>query len=181
MVYPSGLVKNTRMLNPRHALYPGSFDPISLGHLDIISRISKLYDRVTILVANSSQKQALFSSQERMELIRSAVKEFPNVLVKSSSHGLTVNQARAEGAGVIVRGLRAVVDFEYELSMSNMNRQLAPEIETVLVFASPEYYFLSSRAIKELVLSGGDPAPFVTDEVRKALFKKESEKVKERL
>jgi pantetheine-phosphate adenylyltransferase len=136
------------------AVYPGSFDPITMGHVDIINRISPLYDEVIVLVANSSRKQCLFSPDERKELIEKSLSHLKNVKV-DFFEGLTTDYMKKNGAQVIVRGLRAVVDFEYEMTMANMNKKIAPEVETLLVFASPEYYYVSSRGVKELAYNGG--------------------------
>lgn len=136
------------------AVYPGSFDPITLGHVDIIQRISKLYDEVVVLIAHSSDKSAMFSISERKAMIKKALQGISNIKV-DSHEGLTVEYARQIGARVLVRGLRAVVDFEYEASMGNINKTIAPDVETVLVFASPEYYFISSRMVKDVAKNGG--------------------------
>lgn len=159
------------------AVYPGSFDPITLGHVDIIQRVARLYDELIVLVAESSAKTSLLSVAERMKLISQSFTspgqaQPRNIKVDFHEGGLTVDYARKIGASVIVRGLRAVVDFEYELSMANINKTLAPEIETVLIFASPEYYFVSSRAVKELVRNGGDAGLFVPAHVIKPLVDK---------
>lgn len=155
----------------RIAVYPGSFDPITLGHIDIIKRISKLYDQVIVLVSKSNDKGALFSVNERVQLIEAELGKIKNVKVDSFS-GLTVDYVRQAKAQVIVRGLRAVVDFEYELSMGNINKKLAPEIETILVFANPEYYFVSSRMVKEVAKNKGQLKSLVSEKVGKALQKK---------
>ena len=136
------------------AVYPGSFDPITMGHVDIINRISALYDQVIILIAVSSQKQALFSTEEKKALIEKSLSHLKNIKV-DSFEGLTVEYMRKHKAQVIVRGLRAVVDFEYEMTMANMNKKIAPEIETLLMFAKPDYYYISSRGVKELAFNGG--------------------------
>lgn len=153
------------------AVYAGSFDPIHCGHIDIIQRISKLYDRVIVLLANSSQKKTLFSANERKVLIQQSLKGIKNVDVDVFS-GLVVDYLKKRNAQVLIRGLRAVVDFEYEMSMANMNKKLSPEIETLLVFSSPEYYFLSSRGIKEIAMNQGSLKGLVTTQVEKALLKK---------
>lgn len=153
------------------AIYPGSFDPITLGHQDIIKRIAKLYDEVIVLVAKSNSKESMFSVDERMTLIEDQLKNIKNVRV-DSFEGLTVDYAKKVKAQVIVRGLRAVVDFEYELSMGNINKKLAPDIETVLVFANPEYYFISSRMVKEVAKNNGDLNDLVADKVAAAIRKK---------
>ncbi len=148
----------------RRAIYPGSFDPITLGHVDIIRRISALYEEVVVLVAQSNDKISLFTAVERRQLIKKSLGNLPNVRIEIFE-GLTVDFVKKEKGQVIVRGLRAVTDFEYEVSQANINRQLNPEIETVLVFASPEYYFISSRAVKEVVKNGGDPKGLVPAQV----------------
>jgi pantetheine-phosphate adenylyltransferase len=155
----------------RIAVYPGSFDPITLGHVDIIHRIAKIFDEVVILISVAPDKNALFSVEEKKHLIQASVRKLKNVRVESYQ-GLTVNYVKKIGAQVIVRGLRAVVDFEYELSMGNMNKNLAPGIETVLVFASPEYYFVSSRGVKEVAKYGGDLSNLVPKPVAQSLEKK---------
>lgn len=159
----------------RIAVYPGSFDPITWGHIDIIKRISKLYDEVIVLVANSNEKTSLFTVQERMQLVQKELAKIKNVKVDSFS-GLTVDYVRQVKAQVIVRGLRAVVDFEHELSMGNINKKLAPDIETVLVFANPEYYFVSSRMVKEVAKNKGPLKSLVSENVDKALQKKMNSK-----
>lgn len=153
------------------AVYPGSFDPITMGHVDIINRIAPLYDQVVVLVAQSSQKQSMFSAEERKLLIERSLSHLKNVKVDIFG-GLTVDYMKRVSAQVIVRGLRAVVDFEYEMTMANMNKKLAPEIETLLVFASPEYYYISSRGVKEVAVNGGALNGLVPDIVIEALEKK---------
>ncbi|UXR64843.1 pantetheine-phosphate adenylyltransferase [Bdellovibrio bacteriovorus] len=158
----------------RIAVYPGSFDPITMGHVDIINRISPLYDQVIVLVAQSSQKQSMFTGEERKQLIEKSLSHLKNVKVDIFG-GLTVEYMKKVKAEVIVRGLRAVVDFEYELTMANMNRKLAPDFETMLVFASPEYYYISSRGVKEVAINGGalkDLVPDVVIEAMNAKLKK---------
>jgi pantetheine-phosphate adenylyltransferase len=155
----------------RRAVYPGSFDPIHLGHLDIIQRISKVFDEVIVLIAVSPDKTSLFTVEERKDLLRKSLSHLPNVRIESHG-GLTVDFMRAHDAKVIIRGLRAVVDFEYEISMANMNRKLAPDIETMLVFASPEYYFISSRGVKEVHRNRGSLAGLVPPLVEQAMAKR---------
>ncbi len=155
----------------RIAVYPGSFDPITLGHQDIIERISKIYDRVIVLIAISDQKSALFETEEKKDLILKSLSHLKNVTVDSHM-GLTIDYVRSKKAHVIVRGLRAVVDFEYELTMANMNKKLAPEIETTLIFASPEYYFISSRGVKEVAKNNGSLKGLTSPFVGKALTHK---------
>ncbi len=136
------------------AVYPGSFDPITLGHVDIIQRLSLVFEKVIVLVAKSSTKPGLFTPEERKALIQKTLKDFKNVQV-DIFEGLTVDYLKKEKAKVIVRGLRAVVDFEYEMTMASMNKKLEPEIETMLMFAAPEYYYISSRGVKEVAANGG--------------------------
>jgi pantetheine-phosphate adenylyltransferase len=152
------------MTSSQKAVYPGSFDPLHYGHLDVIRRASRVFKELTVLVAKSSQKSNLISLEKRVNLLQQVIQEevilkdsFPkeHSILVTQFDGLTVDYMRSVGAGVIVRGLRAVVDFEYELSMANMNRKLTPEIETLLIFSSPEYYFLSSRGIKEVLQHRG--------------------------
>lgn len=152
-------------------IYPGSFDPITMGHVDIIQRLSQAFDEVVVLVANNSQKKFLFNADERKDLILQALKGRHNITVDIFD-GLTVNYMKKNGIDKIVRGLRAVVDFEYELAMANINRKLQPDIETLLVFASPEYYYISSRSVKEVALNGGNLKGFVPECVKKPLMKK---------
>lgn len=153
------------------AVYPGSFDPITLGHVDIIQRISHLYDETVVLISQSPSKPGLFTPEERKVLIEKSLTHFKNVRV-DIHEGLTVDYVKDHKADVIVRGLRAVVDFEYELTMANMNKMLAPNIETLLVFADPKYYFISSRGVKEVAQHGGALKGLVTDVVAEALLKK---------
>lgn len=153
------------------AVYPGSFDPITNGHIDIIQRISKIFPEVIILVAHSQQKQSFCTLEEKMSLIRNSLQHLKNVKVDAFS-GLTVDYMKSQNAQVIVRGLRAVVDFEYEMTMANMNKKLSPEIETMLVFATPEYYYISSRGVKEVASNGGSLEGLVPDVVSQFLKSK---------
>jgi pantetheine-phosphate adenylyltransferase len=153
------------------AVYPGSFDPITLGHVDIIQRISQLYDQTVVLISQSPNKASLFSAEERKALIEKSLSHIKNIKVDIHD-GLTVDYMKKNKSNVIVRGLRAVVDFEYELTMANMNKMLAPEIETLLVFADPKYYFISSRGVKEVAQHGGSLHGLVPDLVAEALVKK---------
>lgn len=137
------------------AVYPGSFDPITTGHLDIIERISHIFDHVIVLVADSNEKKYLFSAAERADFLRQATAGNAKVEV-DIFQGLTVEYMRKRQAHVIVRGLRAVADFEYEGTLASMNRRLAPEVETFMVFSRPEYYFISSRGVKEVARNGGE-------------------------
>jgi pantetheine-phosphate adenylyltransferase len=157
------------------ALYPGSFDPITLGHIDIIERLADHYKELVIVVADSPAKTQMFSPAERAALIRENLSGKSNVRVETAT-GLTVEYARKTGAGVIIRGLRAVADFEYEFAMANMNRKLAPEIETMIVFTRPEYSFVSSRMVKEVAFAGGPLEGLVPDNVARAMQAKVSNK-----
>jgi len=138
----------------RLAVYPGSFDPITNGHLDIIKRGLRSFDRLIILVAYNPNKSGLFSVNERMEMIRQVVGDDPRIRVDSFS-GLLVNYVRDAGAQVILRGLRALSDFEYEFQMALMNRKLAPEMETLFMMPSLKFSFLSSNLVKEVFMLGG--------------------------
>lgn len=153
------------------ALYPGSFDPITLGHIDIIQRLADFYLELVVVVANSPAKSQLFTAEERCRLIQESLRDVKNVRVVVFD-GLTVEYARKIGASVIIRGLRAVADFEYEFAMANMNRKLAPEIETMIVFTRPEYSFVSSRMVKEVAMVGGPVNGLVSPPVEKALSEK---------
>lgn len=155
----------------KRAIYPGTFDPITYGHLDIIRRGLLLFDEIIIAVAEISKKDILFSVQERVELIKEAVKEFSNLKVESFK-GLVVDYARAKNIRIILRGLRMISDFEYEFQMALTNRKLAPEIETIFMMTSEKYSFISSRLIKEAVSLGADVSEFVPPVVYKALVNK---------
>ena len=157
--------------NNQIAVYPGSFDPITAGHVDIIERISKLYGEVVVLIAESSQKNALFTIEERKNLILKSLMHLKNIRVDSYC-GLTVDYLQKIKAKIIVRGLRAVVDFEYEMTMANMNKKLASEIETILILASPETYFISSRGVKEVACHKGSLEGLVPEIVKKPLYER---------
>jgi pantetheine-phosphate adenylyltransferase len=150
------------------AIYPGSFDPITNGHLDVIERAAKLFDHLIIAVANNSEKQPLFATEERVRLIEESVAGLVSVEVVSF-RGLLVNFAMERGAMVVVRGLRAVTDFEYEFQMALMNRTLRDEVETVFLASREEYTYLSSRIIKEVARLGGDVSGMVPPPVAGAL------------
>lgn len=137
------------------AIYPGSFDPITNGHLDLISRGSRLVSRLIVAVLRNEDKRPLFSVEERMEMLREAVGEYANVEV-SSFDGLLVDFAAAQGANLIIRGIRAISDYEHELQMALMNRRLRPELETAFLMAGEAYSFISSRLVKQVVALGGD-------------------------
>lgn len=155
----------------RVAVYPGSFDPITMGHVDIITRICRVFDEVIVLVAHSNQKNSLFTPEERKELIEVTFKNLSNMKVDISS-GLTVDYMKKHNSHVIVRGLRAVVDFEYEMTMASINHKLDADIETMLVFARPEFYYISSRGVKEVAMNGGALKGLVPETVIDPLNKK---------
>ena len=160
------------------AIYPGSFDPITMGHLDIIRRIQPILGEMTVLISHHSKKQYLFSVEERKLLAEKALEGIPGVTV-DVHEGLTVDYMRDVGARVIVRGLRAVSDYEYELVMANMNRKLAPQVETMIVFASPEFYYVSSNPVKEVAMNGGSVKDLVPTVVQKALQEKFGDRIKQ--
>ena len=152
-------------------VYPGTFDPITNGHLDIIKRSTHLFDKLYILVANNINKNTLFTTEERVELVKEAVKEFNNVEVVTSSL-LTVEFAKSVNANVMIRGLRMVSDFEYELQLATLNKHLDEQIETVFIMSSHEYSFLSSSSVKEIARFKGDISPFVPEHVEASLREK---------
>lgn len=156
----------------KKAVYPGSFDPITYGHIDIIQRMQPIFDEVIVLVSTSPQKKYLFTAKERQDMIQESLKNACPGISVDTHDGLTVEYVRAHGASVIVRGLRAVVDFEYEMVMANMNKKLAQEIETMIVFAKPEYYYISSNTIKEVTRYGADVTSLVPPPVIIALKEK---------
>lgn len=150
--------------NQKIAIYPGSFDPITLGHLDVLRDGAKMFDKVIIAVAENSAKSGMFSVEKRKELIKESVKDIPNVEV-DSFEGLTIEYAKKKGATILLRGLRAVSDFEYEMQLSQNNRALCEDIKTVFLITRPEYNFISSSAVKEILNNGGDVSKFVPSEV----------------
>ena len=152
----------------RVAVYPGSFDPPTNGHLDIVARAARLFDRVVVGVGTNVSKRTLFDANERIGLMKGACGAFPNVEVRAFD-GLTVEFARASGASFVIRGIRALSDFEFEFEMANMNHQLAPEVEMVYFMTSPEWLFISASRIKELVAFGASVDTFVPANVAKAL------------
>lgn len=152
----------------RIAICPGTFDPITNGHLDVIQRASRLFDRVIVAVAASEPKSPLFSLEERLRLVEQAVRSLPNVGAEVFS-GLLVEYVRQRGAQVVVRGLRAVSDFEFEFQLALMNRKLNEQVETLFMMPRETYTFLSSRLVKEIAMLGGDVAEFVPPPVVEAL------------
>jgi pantetheine-phosphate adenylyltransferase len=154
----------------RIAICPGTFDPVTYGHLDVISRASAMYDTVIVAVVNLPWRKGstLFTADERIEFLRSATSGLPNIEIETFS-SLLVEFARERGAMAIVKGLRAISDFEYELEMNQLNRRQAPEIESVYLMASPKYSFLRSSGVKELATFGGEIDDLVPDEVARHL------------
>ena len=155
----------------RRAVCPGSFDPITNGHLDLIERGSALFDRLIVAVLRNDEKRPLFSLDERLEMLREVTGNLPNVEVGSFG-GLLVDYAAESGASVILRGIRAVSDYEYELQMALMNRRLRPEIETVFLMAGEAYSFISSRLVKEVIRLGGNIADLVPPSIEGRLKKR---------
>nr|WP_263328126.1 pantetheine-phosphate adenylyltransferase [Neobacillus sp. Marseille-Q6967] len=153
------------------AVCPGSFDPITYGHLDIIRRGAKVFDKVYVSVMNNSAKNPLFSVEERINLIKEVTKDLPNVQVDEHS-GLLVDYAKSVNANAIIRGLRAVSDFEYEMQITSMNRVLNEEIETFFIMTNNQYSFLSSSIVKEVAKYNGKISELVPPIVEKALHKK---------
>jgi pantetheine-phosphate adenylyltransferase len=156
--------------NPRVAVCPGSYDPVTNGHLDVITRAARVFDKVVVGVVNNPvRKQAtVFTAEERKQFIEDATAELGNVEVGVMSN-LLVEFARQHGATAIIKGLRAISDFEYEFEMNQLNRKLASEIESMYIFASPNYSFLSSTGVKEIATFGGDIGDLVPGPVAKAL------------
>jgi len=152
----------------RVGIYPGSFDPPTNGHLDIVGRSSRLFDRVVVGVGRNLSKKTLFSADERVALMTEACKKWPNIEVRSFD-GLQVDFAKECDASFIIRGIRALSDFEFEFEMGNMNRRLAPGIEMVFLMTAPEFLFLSASRVKELVAFGAPVDTFVPANVAKAL------------
>ena len=156
------------------AVYPGSFDPISLGHLDIIERASKIFDKVIVAVLINPDKTGFFPIEERIEMIQLVTEHLPNVEVRGFS-GLTVNFLKEVGARVIIRGLRVISDFDFELQMANANRAMEPEIETLMMMTSPDYSYLSSSLVRQVMHFGGKlegfvPGPII-DRLKKNYYK----------
>ncbi len=164
------------MTSKRIAVYPGMFDPITLGHLDIVTRAIKLVDHLVIGVANNSSKTAMFTLDERVEMIRQETKALSGSgrasIEVCSFTGLLMKFAEEIGAQMVVRGLRAVSDFEYEFQMVGMNQRLKSEVETVFLMADPRHQAIASRLVKEVAMLGGDVSPFTTPRVAELLIKR---------
>jgi len=155
----------------RTVIYPGSFDPLTNGHLDIVMRAARLFDRVIVAVAGNESKSPLFRVQERLALMRESVAELPNVEVDAFD-GLLVDYVVKQGGQAVIRGLRAVSDFEFEFQLALMNRKLNEHVETIFMMPKDTYTFLSSRIVKEIARLGGNVEPFVPPRVVQALRKK---------
>jgi pantetheine-phosphate adenylyltransferase len=153
------------------AIYPGSFDPVTNGHLDLIERGEKMFDRIIVAVLKNAEKEPLFSVPERIEMLREATKHWPNVEVEIFQ-GLLVDYARKKGAGVILRGIRAISDYEYELQMALMNRKLEPRLETVFMLPGESYSYLSSKLVREIARLGGPLTGLVPPAVETRLLEK---------
>ncbi len=155
----------------RHCIYPGTFDPITHGHLDVLARATKLFERVTVAIALDTTKAPLFSPDERVKMIEPNVARYKNVRIATFS-GLLVNFARAQKAAAIIRGLRALSDFEFEFNMALMNRHLEGDIETIFVMPNEQFSYTSSSLVKQIAKLGGDMAHFVPANVASALQRK---------
>src|SRR6516162_8409300 len=155
----------------RTVIYPGSFDPLTNGHLDVIQRATKLFDRVIVAVAASDSKHPLFTLQERLHMVERSVRQLPHVEADAFS-GLLVDYVEKQSAQAVIRGLRAVSDFEFEFQLALMNRKLNERIETIFMMPKDTYTFLSSRIVKEIARLGGDVSSFVPPNVRTALAEK---------
>ena len=153
---------------PVTAIYPGTFDPITNGHSDLVNRASRIFSEVIVAVAGSTGKTACFTLEERVDFAQTALGHLPNVRITGFS-GLLAEYAKRQGASVIVRGLRAVSDFEYEFQLASMNRRLAPTLETMFLTPDEGYTFISSSLVREIAALGGDISPFVHEKVRAAL------------
>ncbi len=158
----------------RKAIYPGTFDPVTVGHEDVMRRAAHVFDHLIVAVAESHNKQTWFSHAERVALVREAVADLKNVTVVPFD-GLLVNFARAQGVGVLVRGLRAFSDFEYEFQMALTNRKLAPDLETVFLMTSEAFAYVSSTTVREVWRLGGDTSAFVPECVQRMLATKRKE------
>ena len=153
------------------AIYPGSFDPVTFGHIDIIQRAAQMVDELTVSILSNKVKSPLFSVEERVNMLKEVTKEIPNVKIDSFS-GLLIDYAKSLNATIVVRGLRAITDFEYELQFAQTKRKLAPKIDTIFLFTSLEYAYLSSTTVKEVASFGGDILEFVPPAIAKEIYKK---------
>ena len=157
------------------AVYPGSFDPVTFGHMDIIRRAAAMFDHLVVTVMNNSSKSPLFSVDERVKILQEVTKDLPNVEIDSYD-GLMIDYCREKKIHIVIRGLRAITDFEYELQMSQTNQRMKPDIETMFLTTSIEYSYLSSTTVREIAAFGGDVSQFVPEAVEIALREKMKEK-----
>jgi pantetheine-phosphate adenylyltransferase len=155
-------------MSSNHIIYPGTFDPITNGHIDLVERASRLFDQVIVAIATSTKKATLFTLVEREQLVRKTLAKYRNVEVCTYS-GLLIDLARTTGVMVVLRGLRAISDYEYELQLANINRVIEPKIETVFLTPAEKYAYISASMIREIASFGGDVAAFVPAEVQMAL------------
>ena len=153
------------------AVYPGSFDPVTMGHIDILERTSRIFDKIVVAVVHNVTKQALFTLDERVELIKQSTQHLDNIEVECFN-GLLADFLKAKQATVIIRGLRSITDFEYESHMSMMNKKLLPGVDTIFVMSDSQYIFVSSSGVKEAALLGGDVSSMVPPAVEKGLQEK---------
>lgn len=153
------------------AIYPGSFDPITNGHVDVIERAAKLFDRLIVAVGKNSKKQYLFDESERLEMAKESISHIPNASAEIFT-GLTVEEAKRTGSAAIVRGIRAVTDYEFEFQIAHMNRKMEPEIATIFLMPHEKYSYLSSSIIREIASYGRDASEFVPEFVRRKLIEK---------
>jgi pantetheine-phosphate adenylyltransferase len=158
-------------MEKRRAIYPGSFDPVTFGHLDLVKRALSIFDEIIVVVAINAEKRTFFTVEERMDFMKRAVRNLKGVKVESSA-GLTVEYAVSKNAGTIIRGLRATSDFDYEFQMALTNRKLSKKVETVFLMPSESHFYLSSRLIKEIATLKGDISDYVPDFVAKSLKNK---------
>lgn len=155
----------------KRAIYPGTFDPITNGHLDIVTRASKMFDTLILAIANSPHKKTMFTLEERVRLAQGVIAHLPNVEVVGFGD-LMANFAKTQQANILVRGLRTAADFEYEMQLAHMNRHLMPELESVFLMPSKEWSFVSSSLVKEVARHSGDVAHFLPEQVHQALLEK---------
>jgi pantetheine-phosphate adenylyltransferase len=160
----------------KKAIYPGTFDPFTNGHLDVLERALNIFEHVDVVLAENSQKQTLFSVDERLDMVREVVRDLPNVQVDVLHDGLLADYARQAGANAIVRGVRQVKDFEYEFQMSLLNRHLYPEVTTVFLMPNVKYTYVASTIIREVSMLGGDVSKFVHPYVLDQLSRKRAER-----
>jgi pantetheine-phosphate adenylyltransferase len=151
------------------AIYPGSFDPVTFGHIDIIKRSANLFDEIIVGVLNNTSKSPLFSVEERVNMLKEATRDIPNIKIASFS-GLLVDFVKETEATVVVRGLRAITDFEYELQLAQTNHVLNPNIDTIFLTAKLEYLYLSSTIVREVAAFGGDISKFVPEEIARRMY-----------